>query len=88
MYRNQSKTECQWLKLVILATQEAEIRRIIVGSQPRQIVQKTLYQKYPTQKWVDKVAQVVECLPSKCEALSTVKKKKNPNEFLKPTYKT
>jgi hypothetical protein len=54
MYRNQSKTECQWLKLVILATQEAEIRRIIVGSQPRQIVQKTLYQKYPTQKWLTK----------------------------------
>jgi hypothetical protein len=30
---------------VILATQEAEIRRIIVRSQPRQIVQETLSQK-------------------------------------------
>jgi hypothetical protein len=28
----------QWLTPVILATQEAEIRRIIIGSQPRQIV--------------------------------------------------
>jgi hypothetical protein len=30
---------------VILATQEAEIRRIVVQSQPRQIVHKTLSQK-------------------------------------------
>jgi hypothetical protein len=30
---------------------------------------------------VDKVAQVVECLPSKCEALSTVKKKKTQMNF-------
>jgi hypothetical protein len=29
---------------VILDTQEAEIRRIIVESQPRQIVHKTLFQ--------------------------------------------
>jgi hypothetical protein len=31
-----------WLKSVVLATQEAEIRRISVQSQPRQIVYKTL----------------------------------------------
>jgi hypothetical protein len=30
---------------VILATEEAEIRRIAAGSQPGQIVQKTLSQK-------------------------------------------
>jgi hypothetical protein len=36
--------------LATLATQEAEIRRIIVQSQPRQIVRKTLSQKYPTPK--------------------------------------
>jgi hypothetical protein len=35
---------------VILAIQEAEIRRIAVGSQPRQIVHKTLPQKNPSQK--------------------------------------
>jgi hypothetical protein len=32
---------CWWLTPVILATQEAEIRRIMVGVQPRQIVCKT-----------------------------------------------
>jgi hypothetical protein len=30
--------QCQWLTLVILVTQEAEIRMISVQSQPRQIV--------------------------------------------------
>jgi hypothetical protein len=35
---------------VILATQEVEIRRIAVQSQPSQIVQKTLSQKIPSQK--------------------------------------
>jgi hypothetical protein len=35
-----------WLMLVILATQEAEIRRIKIRSQPGQIVCKTLAQKY------------------------------------------
>jgi hypothetical protein len=33
---------CWWLTPVILATQEAEIRRIMVRSQPRQIVHETL----------------------------------------------
>jgi hypothetical protein len=32
----------KWLTPVTLATQEAEIRRIMVGNQPRQIVHKTL----------------------------------------------
>jgi hypothetical protein len=35
----------QWLTPVILATQEAEIRRISVRSQPRQIVCESLSQK-------------------------------------------
>jgi hypothetical protein len=33
---------CQWLTLVILAIKEAEIWRIVVQSQPRQIVWETL----------------------------------------------
>jgi hypothetical protein len=40
----------QWLMPVILATQEAEIRRIMVGSLPGQIVCETLSQKNPSQK--------------------------------------
>jgi hypothetical protein len=35
---------------LILATQEAEIRKIVVQSQPRQIVHETLSRKYPSQK--------------------------------------
>jgi hypothetical protein len=35
---------------IILATQEAEIRRIVVQSQPGHIVCKTLSQKNPSQK--------------------------------------
>jgi hypothetical protein len=44
---------------VILATQEAEIRRIRVQSLPKQIVPKTLSQKtFHTHKtWVGRVAQ-------------------------------
>jgi hypothetical protein len=35
----------QWLMPIILATQEAEIRRIAIQSQPQQIVCETLSQK-------------------------------------------
>jgi hypothetical protein len=69
---------------VILATQEAEIRRIVVQSQPRQIVLETLSRKYPSQKRAGGMAQVVACLPSKGEALSlnpsAAKKKKKRDE--------
>jgi hypothetical protein len=41
---------CQCLTPIILATQEAEIRRIMVGSQPGIIVLETLSQKNPSQK--------------------------------------
>jgi hypothetical protein len=42
--------KCQWLVPVILATQEAEIRRIAVQRQPRQTVQETLSKKKPIKK--------------------------------------
>jgi hypothetical protein len=48
---------CQWLTPVILATQEAEIRRISVQSQLRQIVCKTLSQKTLHKNRVSEVAQ-------------------------------
>jgi hypothetical protein len=41
---------CWWLTLVILATPEAEIRRIAVQKQHEQIVHKNLFQKKPSQK--------------------------------------
>jgi hypothetical protein len=39
-----------WLMPIILATQEAELRRITVQSHPGQIVHETLSQKNPPQK--------------------------------------
>jgi hypothetical protein len=54
---------CWWLTPVILATQEAEIRRITVRSQPGQIVLKTVSGKYSTQIRAGVVAQVAEHLP-------------------------
>jgi hypothetical protein len=44
---------------VILATQEAEIRRIMVRSQSKQTVCKTLCRKIPSQKRAGGVAQGV-----------------------------
>jgi hypothetical protein len=63
------KTQTPVLTPVILAAQEAEIRRITVWGQPRQIVCETLSWKYSTQKRAGGVAEVVECLPSKRETL-------------------
>jgi hypothetical protein len=48
--KNRSLARHWWLTLVILATQEAEIRRIEVQSQPGQIVHETLSQKIPNTK--------------------------------------
>jgi hypothetical protein len=49
----------QWLTPVILATQEAEIRKITVQRQSKQIVHETLSQKNPLQKKAGGVAQGV-----------------------------
>jgi hypothetical protein len=51
-----------WFTPVILATQEAEIRRITVLSQPRQTVHETLSQKYPsrTQTHTKRVSGVAQ----------------------------
>jgi hypothetical protein len=64
-YKNPKEARCCWLTPVILATQEAEIRRIVIQSQSRQIVHKTLSRKNPSQKRVGGVAQVIKCLPNK-----------------------
>jgi hypothetical protein len=40
-----------WLMPIILATCEAEIRRIVVRGQPRQIVPKTPISKITRAKW-------------------------------------
>jgi hypothetical protein len=42
IYRSYIQARCWWLTPIILAIQEAEIRRIVVQSQPRQIVGETL----------------------------------------------
>jgi hypothetical protein len=44
-FRKQGWSWVPWLRPVILATQETETRRIVVSSQPRQIVCETLAQK-------------------------------------------
>jgi hypothetical protein len=59
---------------VIPATQEAEIKRIMVQSQPEQIVCKTLSRKNPSQKkgwWSDS-----RCRPGVQASIPKKKKKK------------
>jgi hypothetical protein len=45
-----------WLTPVILSTQEAEIRKIVVQSQPQRIILKTLSQIKTSQKKAGRVA--------------------------------
>jgi hypothetical protein len=54
-----------------LATQEAEVRKIMVQSQSQEDSSWDPSQKYLTQKRAGGVAHVVECLPSKHEAQSS-----------------
>jgi hypothetical protein len=67
--KNRSYTTCGWLTPVILPTQEAEIR-IMVQSQTEANSSWDLISKNNT-KHASRVAQVVEGLPSKYEALSS-----------------
>jgi hypothetical protein len=78
-----------WLTAIILATQEAETRRIVVRSQPGQTVQETLSRKYlsPTQKRIGEVAK----WPSKRESLSSncrTTKKKTLKKQRKASFQT
>jgi hypothetical protein len=57
--KEKNGTRHWWLMSVILAMQEAGIRRISVQSQPRQIVSETLSQKYSSQKKAGGVGQSV-----------------------------
>jgi hypothetical protein len=78
---NRERARHPWLMPVILATQEAENRRIAVLSQCRKKVHQTLSLKHPTQNRAGRVTHMVESLPRKCEAMSSnssaAKKKKN-----------
>jgi hypothetical protein len=56
---------------VILAIWEAKIGRIEVRGQPRQIGHETSSPKITRAKWATIVAQVVDHLLCKCEALSS-----------------
>lgn len=62
---------------------EVEIRRIMFQGQTKQIVLKILSQKHPSKKRAGCVAQVVEGLPSKSEALNA-----NPNTTKKIFFLT
>jgi hypothetical protein len=70
-HQNPSVTRHRWLTTVILATQEAEIRKIIVWGLPRQIVNEILSQKHSIQKRAGRMAQVGEHLHNSYEALSS-----------------
>jgi hypothetical protein len=48
--RNKNRVRCWWLTPIILAAQEAEIKKILIQSQPGQIVHETLSQKKPITK--------------------------------------
>jgi hypothetical protein len=59
LFKKMSVAGHWWLTPVILATQEAEIRRIAVHSQPGQIICETLSRKNPSPKRACGVAQGV-----------------------------
>jgi hypothetical protein len=60
-----------WIMSVILATWEFEMQRIMVWGQPKPVVSETLCPKITTATQTGGMAQVVEYLLCKCEALSS-----------------
>jgi hypothetical protein len=73
LIKNKNLAGCWWLRPVILATREAEIRRISVRSQPGHIVFETLSRKKTSQK-----TGLVEWLKVKAlSSNSSTAKKKN-----------
>jgi hypothetical protein len=78
-----------WLTPVILATPEAEIRRISGQSQAGANTWQDSTSKKPITKRIGGVAQVVECLPSEHEALSSNRCTTKKNHFnITPTSVT
>jgi hypothetical protein len=81
-----------WLTPIILGTWEADIKRIVVWSQPRQIVYETLSQKYSTQKWLEEwLKWQSACLSSVSPSVQTSillqktkKQKKKPHFVVMP----
>jgi hypothetical protein len=67
--------------LVILATEEAEIRRIMVPSQPSQRVQETLSRENPLQKRAGGVAEGI-FKPQVNSSPSTTKRRKEKKYIL------
>jgi hypothetical protein len=70
---------CQWLTPIILTTQEEEIRKITVQSQPWQIVLKTLSKKKPVTKRGSGMAQGVglEFKPQYCKKKKKERKRQH-----------
>jgi hypothetical protein len=60
----------QWLTPVILASWEAEIRRITFRSQPSKQITRSYLKKYPTQNRASRLAQGVKHLLSNMGFLS------------------
>jgi hypothetical protein len=82
--REREICQTQWFKPIILASWETETGRMMLQGQPRQIVHETPpISKIPRTKWTRGVAQAVEYLTCKHEALrsntSPTQKKRERN---------
>jgi hypothetical protein len=64
--KNEYTAGCRWLTSVILGTWEAEIGRVAIGGQPRQILC-----KIPFPKWAEGLTHVIQHLLCKHESLSS-----------------